>query len=161
MRVLANGASGNAALLPGDAEWLADLLRHGLLRARFIPPAPIRELRELTRYRKTLVHARTDEVNRLHKTLEGANLKLAAVDTDVLGVSGWALLEALLTGEQDRVVLAELARRKLRPPSCRRCGRLWRVASSRTIACCSVNSWRTSPTWKRASPRDSRPSSRA
>jgi transposase len=64
-----------------DAEWLADLLRHGLLRASFIPPAPIRELRELTRYRKALVQQRGAEVNRLHKTLEGANLKLAAVAT--------------------------------------------------------------------------------
>src|SRR5919201_2318220 len=97
-----------------DAEWLADLLRHGLLQPSFIPPAPIRELRELTRYRKTLVQARTDEVNRLQKTLEGANLKLAAVATSVLGVSGRAMLEALLGGEQDPLVLAELARGKLR-----------------------------------------------
>jgi transposase len=97
-----------------DAEWLADLLRHGLLQPSFIPPAPIRELRELTRYRKTLVQARTDEVNRLQKTLEGANLKLAAVATSVLGVSGRAMLEALLGGEQDPLVLAEVARGKLR-----------------------------------------------
>ena len=67
-----------------DAEWLADLLRHGLLRASFIPPAPIRAIRELARYRKTLVQERADETNRLHKTLEGANLKLAGVATDVL-----------------------------------------------------------------------------
>jgi transposase len=97
-----------------DAEWLAELLRHGLLQPSFIPPAPIRELRELTRYRKTLVQARTDEVNRLQKTLEGANLKLAAVATDVLGVSGRAMLAALLEGEQDPAVLADLARGKLR-----------------------------------------------
>jgi transposase len=97
-----------------DAEWLADLLRHGLLRASFIPPAPIRELRELTRYRKTLVQERTAEVNRLHKTLEGANLKLAAVATDVLGVSGRDMLAALLGGEQDPETLAELARGRLR-----------------------------------------------
>jgi len=69
-----------------DAEWIADLLRHGLLRGSFIPPVPIRVIRELTRYRKTLVQARADEVNRLQKTLEGANLKLASVATDVLGV---------------------------------------------------------------------------
>jgi len=62
-----------------DSEWLADLLRHGLLRASFIPPAPIRAIRELTRYRKTLVQQRADQANRLQKTLEGANLKLAAV----------------------------------------------------------------------------------
>jgi transposase len=97
-----------------DAEWLADLLRHGLLRASFIPPAPIRALRELTRYRKTLVQQRADEVNRLQKTLEGANLKLAAVATDVLGVSGRAMLDALLGGEQDPEALADLARGRLR-----------------------------------------------
>jgi transposase len=97
-----------------DAEWLADLLRHGLLRASFIPPRPIRELRELTRYRKTLVQQRADEVNRLQKTLEGANLKLASVATDILGVSGRAMLEALLGGEQDPEALAELARGRLR-----------------------------------------------
>jgi transposase len=68
-----------------DAEWLADLLRHGLLRASFIPPAPIRELRAVTRYRKTLVQERVDEVNRLQKVLESANLKLAAVASEVLG----------------------------------------------------------------------------
>src|SRR5690349_16106989 len=68
-----------------DSEWLADLLRHGLLEPSFIPPAPIRELRELTRYRKTLVQQRVHEANRLQKVLESANLKLAAVATDVLG----------------------------------------------------------------------------
>jgi transposase len=97
-----------------DAEWLADLLRHGLLKASFIPPAPIRELRELTRYRKTLVQQRADEVNRVQKLLEGANLKLAAVATDVLGVSGRAMLTAILDGEADPTVLAELARGRLR-----------------------------------------------
>jgi transposase len=97
-----------------DAEWLADLLRHGLLRPSFIPPAPVRELRELTRYRKTLVQARTDEVNRLQKVLEGANLKLASVVSDVLGVSARAMLAALLGGEQDANALAELARGRLR-----------------------------------------------
>jgi transposase len=71
-----------------DAEWLADLLRHGLLRASFIPPQPIRELRELTRYRQALLRERTQEVNRLHKGLEGANIKLGAVATDILGKSG-------------------------------------------------------------------------
>jgi transposase len=97
-----------------DSEWLADLLRHGLLRGSFVPPAPIRELRELTRYRKTLVQERGHEINRLHKVLEGANLKLAAVASDVLGLSGRQMLEALLGGEQDPGVLAELARGKLR-----------------------------------------------
>src|SRR6266508_979293 len=97
-----------------DSEWLADLLRHGLLRASFIPPAPIRAIRELTRYRKTLVQERVDEATRLQKPLEGANLKLAAVASDVLGVSGRAMLAAVLDGERDPDVLAELARGVLR-----------------------------------------------
>lgn len=97
-----------------DSEWLADLLRHGLLKASFIPPKPIRELRELTRYRKTLIQERTQEVNRLQKLLEGANIKLAAVASDVLGKSGRDMLEALIGGEQRPEVLAELARGVLR-----------------------------------------------
>src|SRR5262249_11562992 len=97
-----------------DSEWLADLLRHGLLKASFIPPAPVRAVRELTRYRKTLVQARADEINRLQKTLEGANLKLAAVASNVLGVSSRAMLTALLDGERDPDVMADLARGALR-----------------------------------------------
>lgn len=97
-----------------DAEWIGDLLRHGLLRASFIPPAPIRELRELTRYRKTLISQRTQEVNRLHKVLETANIKLAVVATDVLGMSGRRMLDAMLGGEQDADVLASLAYGRLR-----------------------------------------------
>jgi len=97
-----------------DAEWLADLLRHGLLKASFIPPAPVRQLRDLTRYRTTLVHERVAEVNRLQKVLETANLKLAAVATDVLGVSGRRMLAAVLAGEQDPATLAELAKGRLR-----------------------------------------------
>ena len=97
-----------------DSEWLADLLRHGLLKPSFIPPAPVRELRELTRYRKTLVQARTDEINRLQKVLEGANLKLAVVVSDVLGASARAMLAGVLGGEQDPETLAELARGRLR-----------------------------------------------
>lgn len=97
-----------------DAEWLADLLRHGLLTPSFIPPAPVRELRELTRYRKTLVEARAREVSRVQKVLESANIKLASVATDVLGKSGRAMLEALIAGEQDPAVLAEMARGRMR-----------------------------------------------
>jgi transposase len=97
-----------------DSEWLADLLRHGLLKASFIPPKPIRELRELTRYRKTLVQERTQEVNRLQKVLEGANIKLAAVATDIMGKSGRDMLDALTGGEQDAEALAQLARGRLR-----------------------------------------------
>jgi transposase len=97
-----------------DSEWIADLLRHGLLRASFIPPKPIRVLRELTRYRKTLVQERAQEVNRLQKVLEGANIKLAAVATDVLGKSGRDMLQALINGTTDAEVLADLARGLLR-----------------------------------------------
>jgi transposase len=97
-----------------DSEWLADLLRHGLLKPSFIPPAPIRELRELTRYRTTLIHERTAEVNRLHKVLESANIKLGAVASEVMGVSGRAMLEALLAGERDPEALADLAKGRLR-----------------------------------------------
>jgi transposase len=97
-----------------DSEWLADLLRHGLLRASFIPPAAIRDLRELTRYRKAQVQQRTAEVNRLQKVLESANIKLAAVASDVLGVSGRHMLAALLQGEEDAAVLADLAQGVLR-----------------------------------------------
>jgi transposase len=97
-----------------DSEWIADLLRHGLLQASFIPPQPIRELRELTRYRKTLVQERADEINRLQKVLETANLKLGAVATDVLGKSGRDMLDAVLRGEGDPETLAELARGRLR-----------------------------------------------
>ena len=74
----------------------AELLEHGLLRGSFVPPAPIRELRDLTRYRKTQIQERVREVNRLHKVLEDAGVKLAVVASDVLGVSGRAMLEALL-----------------------------------------------------------------
>jgi transposase len=97
-----------------DSEWLADLVRHGLLRASFIPPAVIRQLRELTRYRKSVVQQRTQEANRLQKTLESANIKLASVASDVLGMSGRAMVEALVAGEEDPEVLADLARGSLR-----------------------------------------------
>jgi transposase len=97
-----------------DCEWLADLLRHGLLPSSFVPARAQRELRELTRYRTTLIQERSAEVNRLQKTLEGANLKLAAVTTKVVGQSGRAILAALLAGETDPSVLADLAVGKLR-----------------------------------------------
>ena len=97
-----------------DCEWLADLLRHGLVRASFVPARPQRELRELTRYRTALVRERTAEVNRLHKTLERANLKLGAVASKVLGLSGRQIVTALLAGTTDPAVLADLAQGKLR-----------------------------------------------
>ena len=97
-----------------DAEWIADLLRHGLLTPSFVPDRPQRELRELTRYRTTLIRERTAEVNRLQKTLEGANIKLASVATDILGASGREMLTALVAGCADAAAMAELARGRLR-----------------------------------------------
>src|SRR3954453_6732798 len=100
-------------ILPGrksdvlDAEWLAELLEHGLLRGSFVPPPAIRELRDLTRYRKRLIQAHTSECQRIQKTLEDAGIKLdsvasvASVASDVLGVSGRAMLAALVAGERD------------------------------------------------------------
>lgn len=97
-----------------DAEWIAELLRHGLLRASFVPSAQQRIWRDLTRYRTSLVQDRARYVNRLHKLLEDANLKLAAVASDVTGVSARAMLQALLAGQTDPQVLAELAQGSLR-----------------------------------------------
>jgi transposase len=97
-----------------DAAWLCRLLECGLLRASFVPPRPIRELRDLTRYRKTLIADRAAEANRLHKVLEDAGLKLSSVASNVLGVSGRLMLEALCQGSNDPVALAELARGRLR-----------------------------------------------
>ena len=97
-----------------DAEWLADLLRHGLLQGSFVPDRPQRELRELTRYRTSLVQERAAEVNRLQKTLEGANIKLGDVASAVMGVSARQMLAALAGGEDDPAVLAQLALGQLR-----------------------------------------------
>jgi transposase len=97
-----------------DAEWLAELLEHGLLRGSFVPPPAIRKLRDLTRYRKRLIQTRADECQRIQKTLEDAGIKLASVATDILGVSGTAMLKALVAGERDPEVLAELAQRRMR-----------------------------------------------
>jgi transposase len=97
-----------------DAEWLADLLRHGLLRASFIPPASQRHLRDLTRYRIHLVDERARLTNRLQTVLEDANIKLASVVTDVRGLSAREILQRLLEGETDARALADLARGKLR-----------------------------------------------
>jgi len=97
-----------------DCEWIGDLLRHGLLRPSFVPDRPQRELRELTRYRTTLVRERAREVNRLQKTLEGANVKLGDVASDVLGTSGRAILAAMLAGATDTAALADLAQGRLR-----------------------------------------------
>lgn len=97
-----------------DAEWLADLLCHGLLRSSFVPPKPIRELRDLTRYRRKLVESQTAERNRLLKLLETTNIKLASVACDVFGVSGQLMLKALLEGKASPQEMAQLAKRRLR-----------------------------------------------
>jgi len=97
-----------------DAAWICQLLEHGLVRPSFVPPKPIRELRDLTRYRKTLIEERTREVQRLHKVVEDAGLKLASVASEVLGVSGRLMLDALVAGTHDPEVLAELAKGRLR-----------------------------------------------
>src|SRR2546428_531644 len=97
-----------------DSEWIAQLLSHGLLKASFIPPKPIRDLRDLLRSRKTLVQERAQAINRVQKVLETANIKLSSVATDVLGKSGRDMLEALLAGVGDADSLAQLARGRLR-----------------------------------------------
>jgi len=97
-----------------DAQWLCRLAEAGLLRASFVPPKPIRELRQLTRYRKAQVSERQREANRLHKALEDTGIKLDCVATDILGVSGRAMLDALVCGTTDPEVLAELAKGRMR-----------------------------------------------
>ena len=97
-----------------DCAWIAQVLEHGLLRGSFVPPAPIRDLRDLTRYRTALTQERTRTANRLHKFLQDAGIKLATVASDILGVSGRAMLEALVRGTTDPTVLADLARGRLR-----------------------------------------------
>ncbi len=115
--VLANAAHVKA--VPGrktdvrDSEWLLELMQHGLIRASFIPPAPIRELRELTRHRANLVEERAGAANRVQKVLEDANIKLASVVSDVLGVSGRLMLQAIIAGETDPGALAGLAKGRL------------------------------------------------
>jgi transposase len=97
-----------------DAEWIAQLLQHGLLAPSFVPPAPVRELRDLTRQRAQLVADRSGVANRVQKVLEAANIKLSSVATDVLGVSGRAMIAGLIAGQSDPARLAEEARGSLR-----------------------------------------------
>ncbi len=96
-----------------DAQWIAELLQHGLLRPSFIPPLAQRELRDLTRHRTSFIRERVNLVNRIQKVLEGANIKLASVASDVMGVSGRAMLNAIIAGETNPVVMAELAKGRL------------------------------------------------
>jgi transposase len=97
-----------------DSAWIAQIVEHGLVQPSFVPPAPIRELRDLTRYRKTIVQERTREAQRLEKTLEDAGIKLSAVASSILGVSARDMLSALVAGERDPKVLADLAQARLR-----------------------------------------------
>ncbi|MCX6064764.1 MAG: IS110 family transposase [Chloroflexi bacterium] len=97
-----------------DAEWIAELMQFGLLKASFIPPLGQRELRDLTRYRSSFVRERSTLTNRIQKVLEGANIKLASVATDVMGVSGRAMLEAIIQGEASPEQMAELAKGRMR-----------------------------------------------
>ena len=97
-----------------DAEWIADLLKHGLLKASYIPSRDQRELRELVRYRKSIIEERSREITRIQKILEGANIKLSSVVTDVMCVSGRRMLEAIINGSTDPKFLASLALGKLR-----------------------------------------------
>src|SRR3954454_11859463 len=98
-----------------DSAWIARLVEHGLVRASFVPPPPIRRLRDLTRYRAALVSERTREKQRMEKLLEDAGIKLSVFVSDIFGVSGRAMLAALIAGECDPEVLAEHAHGRMRP----------------------------------------------
>lgn len=100
-----------------DAEWIADLVRHGLVKASFIPNREQRELREITRYRQELIEERSRELNRIQTVLEGCNLKLGSVITDISGKSGIAILKAIVSGETNPVILSQLAQGKARSKS--------------------------------------------
>ena len=97
-----------------DAEWLADVAAHGMVRPSFVPPLPVRELRELTRYRKTQIVMRAQEIQRLDKVLQDAGIKISSVASTVLGKSTRAMIEALIAGERDPMVLAEMAKARMR-----------------------------------------------
>jgi transposase len=97
-----------------DAEWIADLLKHGLLKPSYIPNRDQRELRELVSYRRSLIDERAREANRIQKVLEGANIKLGSVATDILGVSGRLMIRQLIDGEANPEAIAQLAKKQLR-----------------------------------------------
>ena len=97
-----------------DAEWIANLLRHGLLTPSYIPDRSQREVRELVRYRRSLIDERAREYNRVQKVLEGANIKLSSVISDVMGKSGRDMLEAMIQGEEDPAILSEFAQRRMK-----------------------------------------------
>lgn len=97
-----------------DAEWIADLLRHGLLQGSYIPDRSQRELREVVRYRRSLIEERTREVQRIQKVLEGANIKLSSVTTDIMGVSGRAMIESIINGIDNPIILAKMAKGRMK-----------------------------------------------
>ncbi|EGD51049.1 transposase IS111A/IS1328/IS1533 [Thermoanaerobacter ethanolicus JW 200] len=97
-----------------DAEWIASLLQHGLLQGSFVPDREQRELRELVRYRKSLIEEKSRELNRIQKVLEGANIKLSSVVSDINGASSRSILEAIINGEENPETLAELSQGKLK-----------------------------------------------
>jgi Transposase len=153
-------------ILPGrktdvaDAAWLAELLEHGLLRSSFVPPPAIRQLRDLTRYRKKLIQAHTAECQRIQGTLEDAGIKLDSVASDVLGVSGRAILKALVAGERDPQGAGRGWPEGCCARSCPNCARPSRAASATITGCwsgCRLLTWSTwrrpSPSWMRASTR--------
>ncbi len=135
----------------GDAAWPAELLECGLLRGSFVPPPVIRQLRDLTRYRKRLIQAHSAECQRVQKTLEDAGIKLDSVASDILGVSGRAMLKAPVAGQRDPGVLAELARAGCAPSSLSSARRS-RAASATTMRCWSGWPWTTLSTWRPPSP---------
>jgi transposase len=141
-----------------ECQWIARLLEHGLLRASFVPPAPFRELRELTRYRRQLVQERAREANRVQKVLETANIKLGDVATDVLGASGRAMLKALSAGDRDAETLAGLAQGLLRKKEAQLRRPWWAALPTTTPSCCR-GSCATSSSWTSRS-RCSMPASR-
>ena len=121
-----------------DAEWIADLLQHALLKSSFIPSTEQRELRDLTRYRTTLVEEQVRAVNRLQKTLEDTNFKLGDVVSDILGKSGRAILDALLAGERDPACWQTWLGDDSKPNELS-WKRHWSERSNRIIALCSPN----------------------
>ena len=124
-----------------DAMWIADLLAHGLIRGSFVPPVAIQELRDLTRTRKQLVREVARHTQRIQKTLEDANIKIAGVISDILGASGRAFLDALIAGETDPEKLADLAHSRLRARSARS-SRRFAVGCASITASCSNSTWR-------------------
>jgi transposase len=135
-----------------DTEWIAELFRHGLLRASFIPPRPERELRELVRYRTSLIRERASEINRLAKVLEGANIKLGSVSTNLSGVSGRAILAALIEGTDDPEARSPCLAGAACATRTNSSSRRSRDRSGHTSGSCWRRNCATSPTSTRSSP---------